>query len=62
MTLGITGDKPVIGDWDGDGKAGVGVYRDSNHMFYLDNNLDGVVDKTVTLGTTGDLPVAGHWG
>ncbi|GEM_PF-860053 len=40
---------------------GVGVWRNSNQRFYLDNNLDGIVDITVVFGATGDKPISADW-
>jgi len=64
--FGTTGDIPVSGDWNNDGKSEIGVYRPSAHTFYLDYNGNGVWDGAVTdraynFGTTGDIPVSGDW-
>lgn len=64
---GLAGDVPVTGDWNGDGRTEVGVYRSINGTFLLD--LDGdsqftSADKVVDLGIgrqTGDVPVIGDW-
>ena len=44
----------------------MGVYRPSNHNFYLDFNANGLwdgasVDKRYDFGTFGDIPVSGKW-
>ena len=44
----------------------MGVFRPSNHMFYLDFNANGIwdgasVDKRYDFGTFGDIPVSGKW-
>jgi hypothetical protein len=52
---------PVAGDWDGDGKDGVGLYENRSHKFYLDNNLDGNIDKQVTFNLVRGQPIAGDW-
>jgi stage II sporulation protein D len=60
VALGQPGDLPVVGDWNRDGKDGVGVFH-SGHWSIVDA-LDGT--GTVTqfdYGQAGDLPVAGHW-
>ncbi|HJS20769.1 MAG TPA: Ig-like domain-containing protein [Anaerolineales bacterium] len=60
ITYGIPGDKPVIGDWDGDGDVTIGVYR--NGSFYLRNsNTPGNADMVFSFGLSGDQPIAGDW-
>lgn len=55
------GDRPVAGDWDGDGQETVGTYRDSNGQFTLAHGNPGTGDDLVFYGRTGDLPVVGDW-
>jgi hypothetical protein len=60
INYGIGGDYPVVGDWDGDGDATIGVYR--NGLFYLRNeNTIGFADIVFAFGAPGDQPVAGDW-
>jgi CSLREA domain-containing protein len=60
INYGIPGDYPVVGDWDGDGDATIGVYR--NGIFYLRNsNTIGVADLVFAFGSPGDQPIAGDW-
>lgn len=60
INYGIGGDYPVVGDWDGDGDATIGVYR--NGLFYLRNsNTVGFADIVFAFGAPGDQPVAGDW-
>jgi C1A family cysteine protease len=64
--FGLTGDIPVSGDWDMNGKTEIGVFRPSTHVFYLDYNGNGVwngasVDRQYNFGLTGDIPVSGDW-
>ena len=59
--FGLTGDMPVSGDWNTDGKYEIGVFRNSTHLFYLDYNGNGAwngasVDKQYNFGITGDIP------
>ncbi len=65
-SFGQDGDLPAAGDWNGDGKAKVGVFR--NGTWYLDYNGNGVwdgcgVDRCYvgSFGQQGDWPVAGKW-
>ena len=65
-SFGQTGDLPAAGDWNGDGKAKVGVFR--NGTWYLDYNGNGAWDGCAvdrcyvgSFGVKGDLPVAGQW-
>ena len=63
-SLGQTGEVPVIGDWNGDGKSKVGLYI--NGTWYLDFNGNGVwdgpnVDKLVYFGGPGFAPYVGDW-
>jgi hypothetical protein len=64
--FGITGDIPVSGDWNGDGRDEIGVFRPSTHMYYQDHNGNGtwngaVIDRMYNFGITGDMPVSGDW-
>ena len=60
INYGIAGDYPVVGDWDGDGTATIGVYR--NGQFLLRNsNTIGVADFDFAFGAPGDQPIAGDW-
>jgi hypothetical protein len=64
--FGITGDLPVLSDWNFDGKSEIGVFRPSTHIFYLDYNGNGawngaVIDRQYNFGLTGDIPVSGDW-
>jgi hypothetical protein len=64
--FGLTGDIPLTGDWNNDGKSEIGVFRPSTHMFYLDYNGNGawngaVTDRSYNFGLTGDIPANGDW-
>lgn len=57
---GLPTDKPIIGDWNGDGISTVGVVRDGT--FYLRNsNSGGLPDITFLYGLPSDTPLAGDW-
>jgi hypothetical protein len=58
----MKGDIPVVGDWDGDGRATIGVYRSSDSTFYLRNtNQPGHAGLVITFGMKGDYPISGKW-
>jgi parallel beta-helix repeat protein len=64
--FGLSGDLPVSGDWNNDGKSEIGVFRNSTHTFYLDYNANGVwnvppADRQYNFGLSGDLPISGDW-
>ena len=63
---GQNGDQPVVGDWNNDGVAEIGVFRPSAGYWYLDLNgndkWDGCgVDGCYQYGQNGDQPVAQQW-
>ncbi len=61
--FGNPGDKPVVGDWDGDGIDEIGLHRESTGFFYFRNTLDtGIADDQFYFGNPGDRFVAGDWG
>jgi hypothetical protein len=72
VNFGIAGDLPIAGDWDGDGKDSVAVYRPSVGQTFFTNadisvksvnpiTLNPGVDLTAFLGIAEDLPVSGDW-
>jgi hypothetical protein len=63
FVFGNPGDKPVVGDWDGDGIDEVGLHRESTGFFYWRNTLTtGVADGEFFFGDPDDRFVAGDWG
>ena len=70
-TFGVTGDLPVVGDWDGTGSVRIGVFRPSTGAWYFDLDGTGTWGGCSSSGGTdlcgpgfgvrGDLPVAGDW-
>ncbi len=55
-------DRAVVGDWNGDGVATIGVFR--NGTWYLDVDGNGrwsEHDVKVSFGQSGDVPVVGDW-
>ena len=60
--FGDPGDVPFMGDWDGDGIATPGLYRQSDGYVYLrDSNTQGIADREFYFGDPGDIPLAGDW-
>jgi len=60
--FGQAGDRPIAGDWDGDGEDTIGFYRPSTEKFYLRNsNSGGSADVSFSFGESQDLPVVGDW-
>ena len=60
LGFGNPGDVPIIGDWNGDGIDGLGVFR--NGVWYLRNSLTpGGADMVLSFGNPGDVPVVGDW-
>ena len=70
---GQQGDLPVTGDWNGDGRTDIGIFRNGTFILgvlvSLRNCLSGtcvsttgvVLQPSITFGQAGDLPVAGDW-
>ncbi|HOM18963.1 MAG TPA: VCBS repeat-containing protein, partial [Thermoguttaceae bacterium] len=55
-------DQPVVGDWNGDGVATIGLFRDGR--WTLDTNGNGRIDsedQTFQFGQPGDMVVVGDW-
>jgi parallel beta-helix repeat protein len=61
--FGNVGDKPVVGDWDGNGVDEIGLHRETTGFFYYRNTLTtGTADGQFFFGDPGDRFVAGDWG
>ncbi len=58
ITFGTSTDEPVLGDWDGDGRANVGVLSPATKTFSL---VTPVGVTKIAYGAVGDKPVAGDW-
>jgi hypothetical protein len=62
VAWGQAGDKPVMGDWDGDGVKTPGVLR--GNVWWLTNDpvaTDQTRWTSFTYGSPGDSPVVGDW-
>jgi hypothetical protein len=67
--FGVPGDIPVVGDWTGDGRSKIGVFRcplpgAGICQFILDvnaNNTFDAGDAILSYGLPGDTPVIGKW-
>jgi hypothetical protein len=60
--FGDAGDKPFIGDFNGNGQDTVGLHRESTGLVYFRNTLTtGNADNQFIFGNPGDRFVAGDW-
>ncbi|GAG35887.1 unnamed protein product, partial [marine sediment metagenome] len=60
--FGTAGDRAITGDWNGDGKSTIGVFREGIWLLDVDGNgvwSDG--DESVDYGSKNDLPVVGDF-
>lgn len=58
IVFGNRTDEPILGDWDGDGHANVGVRNPTTKTFTLQTPAG---DVSVLWGRTSDRPIAGDW-
>jgi hypothetical protein len=62
FSFGNPGDKPFVGDFDGDGVDTVGLHRESTGLVYFRNsNSTGIAESEFIYGDPGDKLVAGDW-
>jgi hypothetical protein len=60
--FGDPGDKPFVGDFDGDGTETIGLHRESTGLVYFRNtHTQGVADNEFIFGDPEDRLVAGDW-
>lgn len=60
VQFGLPGDQIAPGDYDGDGKADITVFRESNGNWYCLQSSDGTTMVT-NYGTSGDIAVPGDF-
>jgi len=61
--FGTFGDKPFVGDFNGNGSETIGLHRESNGFVYFRNTHDtGVANNDYFFGNPGDHLIAGDWG
>lgn len=60
LIFGFASDTPVVGDWNGDGKDDIGVYRLLNGQgtFLLDVDNDPDPELLIRMGQAEDIPFA----
>ena len=62
FVFGNPGDKPFVGDFNGDGVDTVGLHRESTGLVYFRNsNSTGTADTQFIYGDPGDKLVGGDW-
>jgi hypothetical protein len=63
FVFGNPGDKPFVGDFNGDGIDTIGLHRESTGLVYFrQSNTEGIADAEFFFGDPGDRFVAGDWG
>jgi len=50
------------GDYNADGKTDIAIFRPATGYWYIDTNLDGIIDASFRYGGSNDVPLIGNWG
>jgi hypothetical protein len=58
-SLASAADRPICGDYNGDGKQDIAIYRSSNSSFFWLNSPDFNTFSGQQFGQAGDFPIAG---
>ncbi|HJQ38284.1 MAG TPA: SBBP repeat-containing protein [Thermoanaerobaculia bacterium] len=61
FSAGEAGDLPLAGDWNGDGRDTIGLFRPSTSAFIQMDDLSATAVRSFPFGIAGDLPLAGDW-
>ncbi|MBA2607114.1 MAG: hypothetical protein H0U96_09645 [Acidobacteria bacterium] len=57
FAFGVDGDNPVRGNFDGDNRHDIAVYRDSNQTFYWINSSNGTIGGQKAPAPVSDIPL-----
>ncbi|MGI8575788.1 MAG: transglycosylase family protein [Egibacteraceae bacterium] len=61
VRLGRGSDRPVVGDWDGDGQDTLGVVRNGRWVLHDDLRARGRAEHDFRFGRPTDVPAVGAW-
>jgi hypothetical protein len=56
-----SGNKPLAGDWNGDGVDSPGAFTNIGNWFLRNSNTSGEAESIFAFGASGDAPVVGDW-
>jgi len=62
LNFGLSGDTPIVGDWNADGIDEIGVFRNGNWFLDANGSDDWDVGDTIFIfGLPADTPLVGDW-